>query len=86
MTGPAAAPILTLMPRTRKILTKARRRFITSLAKNLIVVVVAAAFGSDLVLGLSGRVRVVVTMACGLSILTLFAVGFWLAVDDEEGE
>ena len=70
---------------SRKILTKARKRFISSLTKNLIIVVVAGAFGGEYIFRLSGVMRLWFVAAVFAAALTLFTVGVWLAVD-ETGE
>ena len=65
-------------------LTTARKRFISSLAKNLILVGSAAAFGGEYLFRLSGRPRVWFLLAVGSILLVLFWVGVALAVDGEE--
>ena len=70
-----------------KLLTKARKRFISSLIKNLILVLVAAAFGGEYLFRLSGSARLWFIGAVVVSALTLFVIGVWLAVDEEsEGD
>ena len=74
------------MTTRRHVLTKARQRFISALAKNLIVVVVAAVFGGDLLFKFAGVGRVWFIVVVTAVVLVLLAVGVWLAVDDEEKE
>ncbi len=71
---------------SRKVLTRARKRFISSLTKNLIVVVIAAAFGGEYLFKLSGGVRVGFIVAVAGASPTLFIVGVWLAGEDKEDD
>jgi len=70
----------------KKVLTKARKGYISSLTKSLILVDIGAAFGGEYLFKLSGIVRVVFIASVGLVAVVLFALGVWLAVDGESGE
>ena len=70
----------------KKVLTKVRRRFISSLSKHLILVVFGAAFGGETIFRLGGIARLFFIMGVVVVVLVLFSVGVWLAVDDNETE
>jgi hypothetical protein len=70
----------------RKVLTKARKRYISSLTKNLILVVIAAAFGGEYLFKLAGPRRIWFVGAVVVVVLTLFSIGVWLAVEGDAEE
>ena len=67
----------------QKILTNARKEFISSLSKNLILVLTAGAIGGEYVFKLAGLNRFIFFGTLLVAVLILLLVGIGLAVDND---